>query len=1120
MKKQKKLILAVVALLCAAVAAAQTPQSFTYQAVVRDAQGRLVTNREVGVRLTILQGTPSGTAVYAEHRQVATNANGLIATTVGNAQRIDWLHGPYYLRSEIDPNGGTNYTLTTTQQLLAVPYAIHAHMVDTVLPGQFTETDPLFSAWDKDYYSLTNRPVLFSGDYNDLTGRPVLFSGSYNDLTDKPVIPTVPTAVSAFTNDAGYLTSYTEQQTLADVVALGNAAGDQLKDVSDPTDQLDAVNLRTFDAAVANITRRFDSILAIQWRIIDSIGGASPEPPQPCYGTTYSDTTAVVAGSFTWHGIRHTASGDFQHTYTTPGGCDSIVTLHLTVSPLPTEPFTAEGATRALFSISSTQQVGIARGNLQHNASLGTHSTAEGGTAPGTWRFAPNQWDTVGIANVNASSTYDGWIDLFGWGTSGWNSGANCYQPWSNSTDYTDYYVGGSDVNELYGTYANADWAYYNAISNGGNAPGMWRTLTQVEWQYILLYRNASTLGDIDNARYTTGSVCGVYGLILFPDSYIHPGEVAIPTGINNIASAGWYANAYTADQWAQMEAAGCVFLPAAGYRYGQYIYRIGFGCEYWLTTHRSNLDANAFFATASSISANGVIERYAGLSVRPVRDNTSLTSCNTTTGDTTASATGSFTWRGTTYTATGNYTKTLTNVSGCDSVVTLHLTITPSSVPAGFVDLGLPSGTLWAECNLGATTPEGAGNHYAWGEVTTKTSYLWTTYRYCNGSNSTLTKYCDIASYGNSGFTDTLTTLEIMDDAATQALRNGTHTPTEAQWQELMDNTTATWTTLGGVYGRLFTAANGNSIFLPINGSDTIGYYWSSSLCKYGRPDYAKSIHFNSDYQSLYTCSRSLGFAVRPVRSSTPTPCVTTYGDTTVTASGCFAWRGICRDASGDYRDTLANAAGCDSVLTQHLTITTAPAPFSTTWVDLGLPSGLLWAESNLGATVPEGYGNHYAWGEIVPKCNYSWSTYRYCNGSETTLTKYCSYSSFGYNGFTDNLTTLEAIDDAATQALGSGARTPTSAEWQELMDNTTATWTTRNGVYGRLFTATNGNSLFLPAAGIRDGSSHYNADFGGYYWSSSLSTDFCFGAGGQSVNNYHRFYGFSVRAVRASQN
>ena len=193
--------------------------------------------------------------------------------------------------------------------------------------------------------------------------------------------------------------------------------------------------------------------------------------------------------------------------------------------------------------------------------------------------------------------------------------------------------------------------------------------------------------------------------------------------------------------------------------------------------------------------------------------------------------------------------------------------------------------------------------------------------------------------------------------------------------------------------------------------------------------------------------------------------------------------------------------------------------------YVDLGLPSGLLWATRNVGANSPEDYGDYFAWGETQPKSYYDWSNYQYsCADNYYSLTKYCNYSAYGCNGFTDNLTILQPGDDAATANWGSGARMPTRQEWEELRDYCSSVWTTQNGVYGWCFTGPNGNSLFLPAAGDRwDDELNHAGDIGNY-WSSSLGTDspdfaWFFGFRSSDAGVYddaYRSAGRSVRAVR----
>ena len=207
---------------------------------------------------------------------------------------------------------------------------------------------------------------------------------------------------------------------------------------------------------------------------------------------------------------------------------------------------------------------------------------------------------------------------------------------------------------------------------------------------------------------------------------------------------------------------------------------------------------------------------------------------------------------------------------------------------------------------------------------------------------------------------------------------------------------------------------------------------------------------------------------------------------------------------------------------VTANATFTAEFEEFHVVWVDLGLPSGKLWAEVNVGATNPEDYGDLFAWAETAPKItNYDWPNYAY-GPAYNALTKYVTNATYGT---VDNKTVLEAIDDAATANFGSGARTPTSAEWQELNNNTYTVNTTRNGVRGHLITGPNGNSIFLPLAGLNTGSSPSYVDSYGYYWSASLLTTYNQQASSQyftnsstsrSASNNNRCIGLSVRAVR----
>ena len=193
--------------------------------------------------------------------------------------------------------------------------------------------------------------------------------------------------------------------------------------------------------------------------------------------------------------------------------------------------------------------------------------------------------------------------------------------------------------------------------------------------------------------------------------------------------------------------------------------------------------------------------------------------------------------------------------------------------------------------------------------------------------------------------------------------------------------------------------------------------------------------------------------------------------------------------------------------------------------WVDLGLPSGTLWATCNIGADIPDEYGDYFAWGETEPKDYYEWSTYKWCNGRYNDITKYCMLSSYGT---VDNKMDLDPEDDAAYVNWGPSWRMPTTEQQQELVENCTWKWTLNYAVSGHLVTGPNGNTIFLPDTGYRVGSTLSDDGAYGVYWSRTLysyypDVAYCMDFSWGDVyfwNYYDRSRGRTVRAVRVSQN
>ena len=234
--------------------------------------------------------------------------------------------------------------------------------------------------------------------------------------------------------------------------------------------------------------------------------------------------------------------------------------------------------------------------------------------------------------------------------------------------------------------------------------------------------------------------------------------------------------------------------------------------------------------------------------------------------------------------------------------------------------------------------------------------------------------------------------------------------------------------------------------------------------------------------------------------------------GRVTANAEGSCIITCRATDGSGVYAECQVTVGGEIVVPEEH------------EWVDLGLPSGTLWATCNVGASSPEAYGNYYAWGETFTKINNTWNTYKYSSITGTTLTKYCTSPSYGT---VDNKTELEPSNDAATENWGTSWQMPSLDQFKELINSsyTYTEWTTTpNGVKGRKITSkSNGKSIFLPAAGYRNDAGLSNDCSDGLYWSRSLyesdsRNGWCLDFGSSYINTNHdyRCYGRSVRPVR----
>ena len=605
-----------------------------------------------------------------------------MGNTTDDFSQIDWSKGEYYVQTTTDLGAGEKI-VSDASQLLSVPYALYAEKAGNVVevdlsgyalkeeipapadltnyvkPSDLAEYAKIVDVNDtlSAYLLQKNAPTKLSqleNDANYITLNEVPatdLSGYYtktevNDTLSAFVLQKdAPTKVSQFENDANYITLsevpatdlsdyYTKSEvndTLsayllqkdaptkvsqfendANYITLNEVPETDLSNYYTKTDVNDTLSAYVLQKNAPTKVSQFEN--DANYITLSDV----PETDLSGYYTksdvdgTFDDyaTTAELTTTFADYAKKDTLA-DYAKKSEVAGLVDlskyyrkseveaMLADLNAKIKKLEKQ-LNSPGVIEFAFSVSDDEKIYFSQGNLQYQASTNT------------WRFAENQYDYILDDNKKISSSYAGWIDLFGWGTSGFNS----KYPYMTSSSGGSYGDGASDI-----AGTNYDWGVYNAISNGGNQAGLWRTLTSDEWTYLIQTRPDAS------SKYGIATVNSVTGLVLLPDDWNQPNGVAFVSGMED----GYSQNNYSVSDWEKMEANGAVFLPADGVRGIATVYNTPQLGSYWSSTSVDNTNAYTLYFDDHTMNSTDQSNRCYGRCVRlvksatPKKENTSI---------------------------------------------------------------------------------------------------------------------------------------------------------------------------------------------------------------------------------------------------------------------------------------------------------------------------------------------------------------------------------------------------------------------------------------------------------------------------------------------------------------